>query len=76
MASHIAYTNKYNTTAKDKGLARVFDEVRIPSDLQALLTDPNGITQWLTSECLYYGLGISQEGVQEQIDTTLANWEK
>ena len=76
MASHIAYTNKYNTASKDKGLGNVFEEARIDVDLRTLLTDPSGITQWLTSEDLYYGLGVSQEAVQEQIDITLSNFPK
>jgi hypothetical protein len=76
MASHLAYTNKYNTSAKDKGLENVFEEARLPSDLRTLLTDPTGITQWATSEDLYYGFGMSQEAVTEQIDITLSNYAK
>ena len=76
MATHLAYTNKYNTSAKDRGLSTVFEDARVPQDLRDLLMDPSGITQWVTSEDLYYGFGVSLEGVQDQIDITLSNFPK
>ena len=67
---------KYNTSTQDRGLKAVCDEARLPSDLFEQLTAPDGLTQWSTSERLYYGLGLSQEMVENKINALLDNFPK
>ena len=69
-----AYSSKYNTASKDRGLQAIFDEAALSRDLQKELTSESGIYRWTTSEHLFYSLGMTQESVADNIEALLANY--
>ena len=65
-----------DTSGPDKGLNAIFSHVRMDDDLfplRRLLTDPRGITRWLTTDDFFHY--VNPEAVEAHIERILDNFE-
>jgi hypothetical protein len=65
-----------DTSKPDKGLASIFDHVRLNDDLYPLrgyFTDPRGVTQWQTTDDFYYH--INPESSEAHFEAILDNFD-